>query len=168
MEVPPTTLHETGIPPPLLDETGAQACIFLSSSFTINLKYAYTLDILIHQIVHMEYFDDTLLILQIFIPLCIFTARKRSLRRLCFYRCVSVHGGVGIPGPPQMENPPWMETPPGWRTPPDGEPPLDGEPPPGWRTPPLVNVRVVRILLECILVEYMRSALLSLWSENFS
>ena len=29
----------------------------------------------------------------------IFTARKRSLRRLCFYRCVSVHrgGGVGIP-----------------------------------------------------------------------
>ena len=25
----------------------------------------------------------------------IFTARKRSLRRLCFYRCVSVHGGRG-------------------------------------------------------------------------
>ena len=24
---------------------------------------------------------------------CIFTARKRSLRRLCFYRCLSVHGG---------------------------------------------------------------------------
>ena len=23
----------------------------------------------------------------------IFTARKRSLRRLCFYRCVSVYGG---------------------------------------------------------------------------
>ena len=25
----------------------------------------------------------------------IFTARKRSLRRLCFYTCVSVHGGGG-------------------------------------------------------------------------
>ena len=25
--------------------------------------------------------------------MCIFTARKRSLRRLCFYRCPSVHGG---------------------------------------------------------------------------
>ena len=25
----------------------------------------------------------------------IFTARKRSLRRLCFYRCLSVHGGGG-------------------------------------------------------------------------
>ena len=28
-------------------------------------------------------------------PVSIFTARKRSLRRLCFYRCVSVHGGGG-------------------------------------------------------------------------
>ena len=26
----------------------------------------------------------------------IFTARKRSLRRLCFYRCVSVHSGGGF------------------------------------------------------------------------
>ena len=25
--------------------------------------------------------------------LCVFTARKRSLRRLCFYRCLSVHTG---------------------------------------------------------------------------
>ena len=25
------------------------------------------------------------------------TARKRSLRRLCFYRCLSVHGGGGSP-----------------------------------------------------------------------
>ena len=48
---------------------------------------------------------------------------------------------------PGMENPPpRMENPPGWRTPPDGEPPLDGG------TPPPVNVRAVRILLECILV----------------
>ena len=28
----------------------------------------------------------------------IFTARKRSLRRLCFYRCVSVHRGGGMRG----------------------------------------------------------------------
>ena len=28
----------------------------------------------------------------------IFTARKRSLRRLCFYRCVSVQGGGLHPG----------------------------------------------------------------------
>ena len=29
--------------------------------------------------------------------LVLITARKRSLRRLCFYRCVSVHGG-GVHG----------------------------------------------------------------------
>ena len=30
---------------------------------------------------------------------CLFiTARKRSLRRLCFYRCLSVHGGGGVCG----------------------------------------------------------------------
>ena len=28
----------------------------------------------------------------------IFTARKRSLRRLCFYRCLSVHTGGGVRG----------------------------------------------------------------------
>ena len=27
-----------------------------------------------------------------------FTARKRSLRRLCFYRCLSVHTGGGVHG----------------------------------------------------------------------
>ena len=125
----------------------------------------------------------------------IFTARKRSLRRLCFYTCLSFilfTGGVGIPAcngptpppewrtttppnppqmetprmekqpPPQMENPPPDGEPP---TPPDGEPP-NGEPPqmekpPRWRTIPppmenhplpMVTVRAVRILLECILV----------------
>ena len=31
------------------------------------------------------------------------TARKRSLRRLCFYTCVSVHGGV--PGPGRVPGP---------------------------------------------------------------
>ena len=187
---------------------------------------------------------------------CLITAHKRSLRRLCFYRCVSVHrGAVGIPAclaghmtrqqyisrctvdvsqlvwrqqtgnikcmmgyvtwytPPGWRGPPgwnarpgWRappdgEIPPGWRTPRDGEPPRDGELPPwdgetppgwrppwdgetpcpprwrtppqmenplGWRTPPMenppmentptpptVNVRAVRILLECILVPYI-------------
>ena len=28
----------------------------------------------------------------------IFTARKRSLQRLCFYTCLSVHRGEGVPG----------------------------------------------------------------------
>ena len=28
-----------------------------------------------------------------------FTARKRSLRRLCFHRCLTVHRGWGCPGP---------------------------------------------------------------------
>ena len=87
------------------------------------------------------------------------TARKRSLRRLCFYRCLSVHRGDGEPPldggtPPRMENPPWMEEPRRMETPLDGDPPR-------WRTPshrdgepPLsVNVWAVRILLECILVE---------------
>ena len=45
----------------------------------------------------------------------IFTARKRSLRRLCFHRCLSVHGGVsaslyaGIH--PPRQTPPWADTP---------------------------------------------------------
>ena len=47
--------------------------------------------------------------------------------------------------PPWMENPPRMENPPGWRT------------PPRWRTPPTVNVRAVRILLECILVVHAKT-----------
>ena len=31
-------------------------------------------------------------------PFSIFTARKRSLRRLCFYRCLSVHRGACVAG----------------------------------------------------------------------
>ena len=45
--------------------------------------------------------------------LCIFTARKRSFRRLCFYRCLSVHGGVCLSAcweTPQGD-PPARETP---------------------------------------------------------
>ena len=65
----------------------------------------------------------------------------------------------GMESPPWMENPPWMETPPGWRPPrwrtPPGWRPPDGDPPDGEPPPPTVNVRAVRILLECILVFYL-------------
>ena len=64
----------------------------------------------------------------------IITARKRSLRRSCFYRCLSVHGG-GSPcrrspcqappagRPPGKETPPWQGDPPGKETPRQGDPP---------------------------------------------
>ena len=50
----------------------------------------------------------------------LFTDRKRSLRRLCFHRCLSVHGGVypiacwDTHTPDQRQIPPWEQTPP-WR-----------------------------------------------------
>ena len=80
----------------------------------------------------------------------IVTARKRSLRRLCFYRCLSVHGG-GAWRPPLAGRPPGKETPlarrPPWqgdplaRKPPAGRPPgketpLPGRPPLPRRPPP--------------------------------
>ena len=45
---------------------------------------------------------------------CNFTARKRSLRRLCFHRCLSVHGGVcsiACWDTPPGQTPPWADTP---------------------------------------------------------
>ena len=73
------------------------------------------------------------------------TARKRSLRRLCFHRCLSVHGGgsasmhAGI-HPPGQVHPNWAGTPPGrythWGS-------------ACWDT---VNKWAVHIQLECILV----------------
>ena len=49
----------------------------------------------------------------------IFTARKRSLRRLCFHRCLSVHGEgclphcmLGYTPPDQRQKPPQDQTPP--------------------------------------------------------
>ena len=55
-------------------------------------------------------YDKTCIERHPFIP-----ARKRSLRRLCFYRCVSVHRGDGEP--PRDGDPPGWRTPPGWRLP---------------------------------------------------
>ena len=86
----------------------------------------------------------------------IFTARKRSLRRLCFHRCLSVQGeGVSAPIACWDTHPPGPEadTPPGADTPmrPEADIPQDQTPPErtplGTRHPP-----GSRHLLECILV----------------
>ena len=93
-------------------------------------------------------------------PFKIFTTRK-SLRRLCFYTCVSVHG-EGVPG----QVPPGRYTPPrvgtflsGRYTPREGTPPLwagtASHPHPTAEQCMLGdtgNKRAVRTLLECILV----------------
>ena len=55
-------------------------------------------------------------------------------------------------GDPQQGEPPGRETPPARRPPWQGDPPANRHPP-GKETPPL-NVRAVRILLECILVSH--------------
>ena len=89
----------------------------------------------------------------------IFTARKRSFRRLCFYRCLSVHGGWWSgrsPGQrplldrdPSGQRLPWTETPPD-RTPPRTETPWTETPLD--RDPPYGNERVLHFLLEYILL----------------
>ena len=60
----------------------------------------------------------------------IVTARKRSLRRLCFYTCLSVHGGeyLGRYTPPGQVHS-RAGTPPGRYTPRAGTPPWAGTPP---------------------------------------
>ena len=64
----------------------------------------------------------------------IFTTRKRSLQRLCFYRCLSVHRGVSHQGDHLVGRPPGRETP--WQgDPPSRETPQQGDPP-GRRHPP--------------------------------
>ena len=90
----------------------------------------------------------------------IFTTRRRSLRRLCFHRCLSVHGGVSAPLHAGIHTP-WADTP--W----DRHPPcpvhagIHTSPCPvhaGIYTPlcracwDTVNKRPVHIPLECILV----------------
>ena len=100
-----------------------------------------------------------------FISIFIITARKCSLRRLCFYTCLSLilFTGAYPSMPPPDEEPPCMENgePPApvWRietppmeNPPTMENPPDVEPPQYWQPPQPDNKQVVRILLECILV----------------
>ena len=76
-------------------------------------------------------------------PICeihIITARKRSLRRLCFHRCLSVHRGVSVSGPKGGCG----------RHPPGQTPPTPGQTPPAcWLT---VNKLAIRIPLKCIIV----------------
>ena len=60
------------------------------------------------------------------------TARKRSLRRLCFYTCLSVHRGRGsnwTGTPPETGTPPRLGTPLRPGTPLDQVPPRPGTPP---------------------------------------
>ena len=96
------------------------------------------------------------------------TARKRSLRRLCFYTCQSVilFTGRGVclsacwdskpPGadPPGADTPqeqtPLEQTPPGTDTPAQADTP----PPAQCMLGDTANKWAVRILLECILVVY--------------
>ena len=81
----------------------------------------------------------------------IITARKRSLRRLCFYRCLSVHGGGCLPqcmlgchppeaDPPGADTPPEQTLPrgrhpPGSRHPPEADTPQEADTPPRSRHP---------------------------------
>ena len=121
----------------------------------------------------------------------IFTARKRSLRRVCFYTCLSVilfTGGGQYLGryPPGLGTPPRRTRYTPWdQVHPPGRYPLGPgtPPPPGPGTPPLQvppkqcmlgdtgNKRAVRILLECILVQFtlkIKSTLFGKLVENWS
>ena len=94
----------------------------------------------------------------------IITARKQSVRRLCFHRRLSVHRRVSAFGPGRVSA--THTTPHPGQTPlplgrhPPGQTPLLGKHPHLGRHPPLssacwdtVNKRAVCIPLECILVE---------------
>ena len=99
----------------------------------------------------------------------VITARKRSLRKLCFHRCLSVHRRGVCPiacwdtplpqahpqadtplgrHPPWADNPPWEDNPHGQTTPLADTPLLHSA---CWDT---VNKRSVHIPLECILVSH--------------
>ena len=90
----------------------------------------------------------------------IFTARKRSLRRLCFYTCLSVDsGGSTWQVPPGYVHPLLDRYTPSWQVHPPGQVHSRAGTPPGQVYPPeqcmlgdTGNKWVVHILLECILV----------------
>ena len=90
-------------------------------------------------ILEYEYKVNKTMHLHINPNLGIFTARKRSLRRLCFYRCLSVHrGGLtqcmlgDSPGrPPAKETPQQGDTPARERPPSRERPPPPGPHPGG-------------------------------------
>ena len=68
----------------------------------------------------------------------IFTACKRSLQRLCFHRCLSVHRGVVCPiacwdTPPFWQTAPWADT---------RQTPLGRHPHPGQTTPYTVHAGI--------------------------
>ena len=107
--------------------------------------------------------------------LALITARKRNLRRLCFYTCLSVilfTGGstwAGTP-PPRQAHPLAVHPPMGRYTPLGSYTPREATPPGSYtprQVPPrsvcwdMVNMRAVRILLECILVSELK-----LYHEN--
>ena len=107
------------------------------------------------------------------------TARKRSLRRLCFHRCLSVSRQTPprqtLPPPmgrhhPPRQKPPWADTPPapcmlgytppaqcmlGYTPPCPVHAGINTPPPPPSTCWDTVNKRAVRIPLECILVNYV-------------
>ena len=77
------------------------------------------------------------------------TTCKRSLRRLCFYTCLSIHRGSTWAGASRAGTPPGQVHPLGRYTP---RHPWAGTPP-GKACWDMVNKWAVRILLECILVK---------------
>ena len=104
-----------------------------------NLPYYYEI-LSLNNLLHLFSWRRTCYLL-----LAIVTALKRSLRRLCFHRCLSVHRGRGMSAPlhagihPPGQIPPQADTP-------RHRPPLRSA---CWD---MVNKRSVRIPLECILV----------------
>ena len=79
-----------------------------------------------------------------------------KLQRLCFYRCLSVHGG-GLPVHPGIHplgrHSPWTETPP--------------HPADGYCSSRRLLLRTVRLLLECILVVYFMLCFTLYFSFHF-
>ena len=89
-------------------------------------------------------------IIYVYLFIYLYLPSATKLRRLCFYRRLSVHRGVGVSASVHAGLPPPRSRHPPSRHPPEQTPPWEQTPPPEIR--PLL--RKVRILLECILVIY--------------